>query len=504
MTGRYYLRTGLYNTRFGGDTLGIGEITVAQLLKRAGYRTGLFGKWHLGKYAGYRPHERGFDEFFGHYHGHIERYDYPDQLVHNGRPVETRGYVSDLFTDAAIDFVKANAQRPFFCYLAYNAPHSPFVAGASHDGMPRGDEYIEKYLRRGLPLREARIYAMVEIVDANVGRLLKTLDDLHLRDDTAVVFMSDNGGVSRGFKAGLRGAKASVYEGGVRVPLFARWPGHFPAGVKCDAIASHIDLAPTFCELAGADMPADRTIDGRSLAPLLTSGKGASPHEYVYHTWDRYTPNPTNRWSIGSRRYKLVGLRPSEQKPMSLALYDLQSDPGESNDLAAAHPEIAARLRAEFLRWFKDVTAGQTYRPAPIPVGHPAENPVEIQPSWAALHGETVQYTFRGYDWDTIDAWRKPGDSATWRLDVLTPGEYEVTARYGCSQSDGGGELKIAAGDSSLTFQPRPTVTANAFVTERLGTLRLKRGPVALVAEVVSAPGQELMRLSSMWLKKID
>ena len=129
MTGRYYLRTGLYNTRFGGDTLGRDEITVAELLKRAGYRTGLFGKWHLGKYPGYQPQQRGFDEFFGHYHGHIERYQFPDQIHHNGRPVEARGYVSDLFTDASIDFIEQSKQlgKPFFCMLMYNAPHLSLI-----------------------------------------------------------------------------------------------------------------------------------------------------------------------------------------------------------------------------------------------------------------------------------------------------------------------------------------------------------------------------------------
>ena len=148
MTGRYYLRTGLYNTRFGGDTLGKNEITVAQLMKKGGYRTGLFGKWHLGQYRGYQPQERGFDEFFGHYHGHIERYDFPDQVFHNGKPVEARGYVSDVFTDAAMDFVEAATRKgksPFFCMLNFNAPHSPWVLDTSHYGQPEGDKLLDKY-----------------------------------------------------------------------------------------------------------------------------------------------------------------------------------------------------------------------------------------------------------------------------------------------------------------------------------------------------------------------
>ncbi|MEO2007955.1 MAG: arylsulfatase, partial [Pirellulaceae bacterium] len=272
MTGRYCFRTGLYNTRFGGDTLGLSEVTIAEQLKKAGYRTGCFGKWHLGKYAPYQPHHRGFDEFLGHYHGHIDKYDYPDQIVHNGKPVEARRYVTDLFTDAAIEFIETNQKQPWFCYLPFNAPHSPWVVGTSHDGQARGDLLINKYLKRGLELREARIYAMIDIIDQNVGRLLKTLDELKLTDNTVVLFMTDNGGVSRHFKAGLRANKGSIYEGGVRVPLFVRWPKHFPAGGRVEAQCSHVDLFPTFCELAGVPLPDDRKIDGMSLLPLLEAG----------------------------------------------------------------------------------------------------------------------------------------------------------------------------------------------------------------------------------------
>ncbi len=153
-------------------------MTVAELLKKVGYRTGLFGKWHLGKYPGYQPQDRGFDEFFGHYHGHIERYEFPDQVYHNGRPVEARGYVSDLFTDASIDFIEQSVEQsePFFCALMYNAPHSPWLLDTSHAAQPEGDKLLSKYLDRGLPIREARIYALIERVDQNIGRLLEKLD----------------------------------------------------------------------------------------------------------------------------------------------------------------------------------------------------------------------------------------------------------------------------------------------------------------------------------------
>lgn len=449
MTGRYCFRTGLYNTRFGGDTLGINEVTVSEMLKKAGYRTGCFGKWHLGKYAPYQPHNRGFDEFLGHYQGHIDEYDYPDQLVHNGKPVEARRYVTGLFTDAAIEFIETSGGQPWFCYVPFNAPHSPWVVGTSHDGQPRGDEFIDKYLKRGLKLREARIYAMIDIIDQNVGRLLKTLDDRNLAENTVVLFMTDNGGVSKHFKAGLRSNKGSIFEGGVRVPLFVRWPKHFPAGGRVEAQCSHVDLFPTFCELAGVPLPDDRTIDGKSLLPLLKAGRGQKHHEYVYHAWDRFLPNPDFRWAISDQRWKLAcqvprtgaakrvsAKSPLTSKPPTQAdwqLFDLQHDVGEKKNLIDQHPEVAKRLRKEFLRWFDDVTDGVSYQPVPIPIGHPNEPQVEIQPSWAKWHGDNIEYVFRGYDWDTIESWKEAGERAVWNLDVLRGGEYEIELSYGRS-----------------------------------------------------------------------
>ncbi|MAR10932.1 MAG: hypothetical protein CL681_13375 [Blastopirellula sp.] len=505
MTGRYCLRTGLYNTRFGGDSLGLQEVTIAERLQLAGYRTGCFGKWHLGKYAPYQPQERGFDEFLGHYHGHIDEYDYPDQIVHNGVPVEARRYVTDLFTDAAIEFIEASGKQPWFCYLALNAPHSPWVVGTSHDGQARGDRLIEKYQKRGCPLREARIYAMIDIIDQNLGRLLDLLARRTLDKNTVVVFMTDNGGVSKHFKAGLRGNKASIYEGGVRVPCLIRWPGKFPAGGQVTAQCSHIDLFPTFCELAGVPALTDRKMDGKSLLPLLRAGQGGTHHRYVYHTWDRYQPNPDRRWAISDPRWKLAcQLRADE--PLSekrWQLFDLQEDPGETKNVRSEHPETVRRLRSEFLRWFEDVTEGQAYRPVPIPVGHPREPVIEIQPSWATWKGPHVQYVFRGYDWDTIEGWKTPGEHALWQLDVLQAGTYDVVLHYGRSGRDGG-TLRLTAGQSSLDFKPQATPTADVFRRQPAGRLTLPAGKVQLRAEVVAARGKELMRLNRIILKRRD
>ncbi|KAA5547032.1 arylsulfatase [Roseiconus nitratireducens] len=508
MTGRYYLRTGLYNTRFGGDSLGRNEVTVAQLLKRAGYRTGLFGKWHLGKYHAYQPQERGFDEFFGHYHGHIERYQFPDQVYHNGQPVEARGYVSDVFTDAAIDFVEhavKTKRDPFFCALMYNAPHSPFLLDTSHYNQPQGDLLLTKYLQRGLPIREARIYALIERVDQNLGRLLKAIDEVGAEKNTVVVFTSDNGGVSKYWKGGMNGNKAGVYEGGVRAPCFVRWPNRIEAGKSIDAQTSHVDWLPTFCEIAETEIPDDRVMDGISLVPLLTTDSDDSAHRYVYHTWDRYTPNADQRWAVSDQRWKLlcqVG-RDSAASRTNWRLFDLQADPGETRNIARQHPQEVERLREAFLQWFEDVTQGQVYRPVPVPVGHPEENPVEIEPSWSTQHGDHIAYTFDGYDWDTIDRWRDPGERAVWRLDVQRPGDYRVKLTYGCRPLDAGGVVRLSVGDASVTHQVRATATADQFESADVGAIHLESGASELVAEVVSCPGTELMRLNGISLERL-
>ena len=506
MTGRHYLRTGLYNTRFGGDSLGKDEITVAQLLREAGYRTGLFGKWHLGKYPGYQPQERGFDEFFGHYHGHIERYEFPDQVFHNGKPVEARGYVTDVFTDAAIDFIDHAAERtgqPFFCALMYNAPHSPFLLDTGHYGQPEGDKLLGKYLEKGLPLREARIYAMIERIDENVGRLLDALDERELARDTLVVFTTDNGGVSKFWKGGMKGNKAGTYEGGVRAPCFVRWIGTIPSGGKVSGQTSHIDWLPTFCELADAPLPDDRKIDGKSLVSLLRSGEGALHHDYVYHTWDRYFPNPDRRWGISDRRWKLMAQfgTNADPSPSGWRLFDLENDPGEERNVIGEHPDITERLRTEFVRWFDDVTEGIDYAPVRIPVGHPSAPTIEIEPSWASWEGDHINYTFDGYDWDTIDGWKEPGEKATWQLDVRQAGTYTVVLSYGCRPLDAGGTLRLSSGSARIEHPVEATTTAEQFGIFEIGTLTLAEGEVELTAEVVEAPGDELMRLNRITLE---
>jgi arylsulfatase A len=506
MTGRYALRAGVYNTRFGGDSLRESEITLAEVLEQQGYRTGIFGKWHLGGHERYRPEHRGFDQALTFTDGHHERYNYPE-LELNGKPVASRGHITDVFADSAIAFLRQPGEQPFFAYVPFNVPHSPHYID---------DEYIERYLAKGLAPREARIYGMITHMDEAVARLLAALDEAGKRDDTLVIFLGDNGGVSRHTRLWLRGGKGSPFEGGLRVPAFFRWPGKIPAAKSPDAMTSHLDILPTLCAIVGIDPPGGRIIDGKSLWPLLQTGAGESPHERLFHVWDRHRPSIERGWSVTEARWKLT----------YEGLYDLEADRSEKHDVSKRHPEIAKRLRGEFAAWLAEATKDLDFEPLPIEVA--AGRPVEIQASWARVNGTHttwaspgtrqsagpdplgdparktgVNYTFAGYDWDTIDGWSKPGESVFWRLNVVDPGTYEVVVAYGCDPADAGGKLRVSAGGKSLDATIAATPQRNVFETRTLGNLPLSKGPVELKAEVVASPGRELMSLNRVWLRRV-
>lgn len=485
MTGRYAQRTGAIDTFMGHDTMAASEITIASLLQQRGYRTGIFGKWHLGRYARYHPNQRGFDEFFGFWqYGFINHYFDADELFHNHEPVVTTGYITDVLTDAAISFLKTNRDRPFFLYLPYNAPHDPHLVD---------DKYIDMYLQRGVPLKDARIYGMVTVIDQNLRRLLKTLDEQGLRENTVVIFMSDNGGVSQFFKAGLRGNKGSVFEGGTRVPFFVRWPNHFPAGAVVDALAEYVDVFPTLAELAGVNIPVDRKIDGRSLVPLLKNGSGPSPHEFIFRQWTRVRPKPDENWAVRDAQFKLVNGE----------LFDLQNDPGEKKNIAGQNPDIVRHLRSEFEKWFADVTAGQTYERVPIEVGRADENPVEIDVTWAEAVGAKIKPTYRRYIRDAIENWSEAADSVRWKIDVVASGRYEVLMSYGCRPTDGSSTFRISAGGSRLDGTVEAGVGADVFVERVIGEIKLPKGPATFEIKPLSLKGKELMSLHKIWLKKL-
>ncbi|MBM3748079.1 MAG: arylsulfatase [Acidobacteria bacterium] len=367
MTGRYNYRTGVVDTFLGRSMMHADEVTLAEMLGAAGYRTGIFGKWHLGDNYPMRPIDQGFHEAVVHKGGGLgQPSDFPGGgsyfdpiLLRNGAPERFRGYCTDVYTTEALRFVEANRDRPFFLYLPTNAPHSP---------LEIADSYLEPFSKMGLNEQTAKVYGMVASIDQNIGRLLARLDELKLAEDTIVIFLTDNGPAGKRYNGNMRGLKGSVYEGGIRVPFFLRWPRVVKPGARIDRVAAHIDVAPTLVEACAARRPQGVKIDGRSLMPLLRGEAKAWPDRTLFFQWHRGDePEPHRACAARNQRWKLVDGK---------ELYDLENDPAEANDVAAQHPGIAAKLRKEYEEWFKDVSSTRGYAPPRIHLGTTHENPV--------------------------------------------------------------------------------------------------------------------------------
>lgn len=354
LTGKHEFRSGVTHTIFERERLDLKATTLAEVLRKAGYATGIFGKWHLGDEDAYLPNRRGFDEVFIHGGGGIgQTYpgscgDAPDNkyvdpwIWHNDRFVKTKGYCTDAFFDRAAEWIEGQKERRFFAWISPNVPHDPFISP--------GAEWETRYREAGLNTNTVRYYAMIEHLDAAVGRFLDRLDRLNLAEETLVIFMTDNGhSVGSAYNAGMRGMKGTPYEGGVRVPSFWRWPGRLPAGVDCDAVTAHIDVLPTLVELAGGKMP--ERVEGLSLVPLLRDRNSSWP--------DRFLFTHFGRWEAGqsaASKYKSAAVQNTRFKLVNnVELYDLLADPGETNNVIEKHPEIARELGAAYEKWWADV-----------------------------------------------------------------------------------------------------------------------------------------------------
>ncbi len=359
LTGRHEFKSGVTHTIFERERLSPKAITIAQVLKEAGYTTGIFGKWHLGDEPAYQPECRGFDEVFIHGGGGIGQ-TYPGScgdapgnryfdpaILHNGHFEKTQGYCTDVFFGQALRWIdeQRRAGRPFFAYITPNAPHDPFISP--------GPEYERPFFGSGLTTNQVAYYSMIRNIDDNVGRLLAKLNEWDIEQQTLVIFMTDNGhSVPALYNAGMRAAKGTVYQGGVRVPSLWRWPGRLQPGER-PQLAAHIDVFPTLAELAGAKIHRDvrRRLDGRSFAPLLKEPNARWP--------DRFLFSHVGRWEIGKAaesEFRNCAVRTARFKLVNnTELYDLHADPGETRNVIADHPNVVARMRAAYDKWWAEV-----------------------------------------------------------------------------------------------------------------------------------------------------
>ncbi len=520
LTGRYHQRTGVTGVTSGFETMDASEVTLAEVLADAGYRTALFGKWHLGEHYPSVPHAQGFHEYVGFRPGHLEDDYFDPVLEHNGQPLPTRGYITDILTDHAIRFVEDNQQRPFFVYLPYNAPHTPLF-------VPK--RYARPYFDQGLPERTALVYGMIASIDENVGRLLDRLEALDLARDTLVIFLSDNGPIwgwsetsPVRFNAGLRAQKFTVFEGGIRVPFFIRWPGQLEAGLQIGEPAAHIDVLPTLLDYCGVAPPAGVDIDGVSLRPLLEEGPDAWPArtlflQYALETTRAPAPHPGS--VARTRRFKLVRGRDTvpwsrSPEPAATGLYDLVEDRGEQRDLSAALPEMRATLDRQYTAWWDEVTARRGLAPPAIEVGHPEENPVVLTPHLArasdglrflgprGLRRERVGPHPTGVAGDWIADWTPLEDSATWRVSVQRSGVYEVALRLRCPAAEAGSRVQVGIGEAEVEGPvPAAEGPAGEWTTRALGRTRVDRGEHLVTIRALSRPAETVMELAAIELR---
>ena len=521
LTGRYPLRCGVWGVTHSKEMMRSEEVTLAEVLKKAGYRTACIGKWHNGEQYPYTPPGQGFDEFFGFHNGHINNY-FDTELLRDTSVEKTKGYISDVLADEAIRFVSQSREQPFFCYLAFNAPHSPYQ-------VP--DRYYDKFAEKRLEPAAAAYYGMCENIDDNVGRLLAALDKQGLRRNTIVVFLTDNGGTAgtKIYNAGMRGGKTSVHEGGTRVPLLVRWPERFAEPRVVKPIAAHIDLFPTILQLCGVDPPRNRRLDGVSLVPLLEGKTDAWPERTLF------THNPiseTNRYpgAVRTQKYRLVReirgpgggskARPNDRSATPWQLYDMQSDPAEKHDLAAELPELVETLSRRYEAWYDDISSQELGRP-PIPVGYDEENPVVLHAPQATLTGNLHFACGPGYAHDWLTGWTSTEATIRFEIDVVKEGRYEVRLQYGCSPIDAGSQVELIAGDETLrasiaTAQaplvPLPHRDELGHEKYRirdwgwldLGKLKLAAGRQTLELRAATVQAGEVMDFKGMLLRRLE
>jgi arylsulfatase/arylsulfatase A len=454
MTGRYNYRTRVVDTWVGRAMMEPKETTIAEILRKAGYETGIFGKWHLGDNYPMRPMDQGFCESVVHRGGGIGQPadppggegKYTDPiLMDNGKPKQFKGFCTDVYFDRALGWMAECAvqSKSFFAYIPTNAPHGPFgdvpedlyqkykAMDLSNRNFPQDKGH--KLPSDNDPDKRARIFAMITNIDDNMGKLFAKLDQLGITENTIVIFMVDNGPNGRRYVAGMKGMKGHVHEGGIHSPFFFHWPGVVRPGASSDRIAAHIDVLPTILEACGVPKPNGLELDGRSILPLL-QGKRIAWHDRTIYIQSHRGDVPVlyHHFAARNQRWKLLhgsgfGRENFEGEP-KFELYDMAADPLEQNNIAAERPDIVKAMRREYEAWFADVSSTRTnnYAPPKIYIGTAHENPVVLtRQDWRHAKGRPWAGDSNGY----------------WELYAVRAGKYDIKIDFPAANT--GGEVLL-------------------------------------------------------------
>ncbi len=480
MSGRYSTRVGTWSVTEGRQLLERDETTMAEVFNSSGYRTAMFGKWHLGDTFPYAPRFRGFDDVVCHKAGGVGEIGNPvgndyfdDTYYRNGKPEAFEGYCTDIFFRETMHFIKEGvdekSKQPFFVYLPLNAMHGPFTVA---------NKYSAPFTEKGIPESRSIFYGMIQNFDENLGKLLTSLKQWNIDDDTLVIFMGDNGTAagsngkldSDGFNAAMKGKKGAVYEGGHRVACFARWPQKLKAGGSIDKLTMHTDWLPTLTELCDLKKNRNLNWDGRSIASLL---EGKSNDWKARSIFISKQADQLKLWKPGGNnqsKYPHFAVLSEKWRYVDGELYDIRADPSQTTDVAKQHPEVTQSLYAEYKQWFKDVAdEGAPYNR--FILGAPEENP--------------TRFTTR--DWHPTDGgviWKMPlveDDTlfvnGFWAVDVQRSGRYEIRiARFpeDAESPAKANQARIQISNIDQTIELAPSAISATF------KVNLKRGPAKL------------------------
>ena len=435
MTGRYSLRTGVRDTYNGGAIMASSEVTLAEMLKQANFTTGIFGKWHLGDNYPSRPSDQGFDESLIHLAGGMGQVgdftnyfkkdtSYFDPILwHNNEQKPYQGYCSDIFTENAIEFIEKNKNNPFFCYLSFNAPHNPLQVPDEYYQIYKNIDPTEGIDPNLIPHEKIneqtkentrKVYAMVTNIDDNLKKLFAKVEELGIKENTIVIFMTDNGPQHARYVAGMKGRKTSVYNGGIRVPFYFRYPNEFSGDKEVDQMTAHIDLLPTLSKLCGTRIPEDRKIDGRNFIPSI-EGK-IQPERSFFSYWTRKYPELFNNIALQRGQFKLVGKTDYDSEIENFQLYDTNKDPFEKNNLMAQKKSIGLSLKEEMHQTFLELVNSENLKNPPrIILGSDFENPVYLNRNDAG--GQRA-------------VWNQEQAYSFWKVDINKEGLYDLKFKF--------------------------------------------------------------------------
>jgi len=506
LTGRHHVRSGVSSTSTGKERLDLDEKTIADILKKAGYQTAAYGKWHNGAQAPYHPNSRGFDDFYGFCSGHWGNYFEP-VLEHNGEIVKGSGFIADDLTDHGLAFIEKNKKSPFFLYLPYNTPHSP---------MQVPEQWWKKYANKNINQHGTKAdkeeidhtraaLALSENIDWNVGRIMQKLENLKLSNNTIIIYFSDNGPNGNRWNGGMKGIKGSTDEGGIRSPMIISWKKKLPANQKIDKITSAIDLLPTLCDLANINYSSPKQLDGKSLKPLLQNQKINWPDRILYHYWQ-------NKLSVRNQKYRLSD---TDQ------LFDIEQDPNQLKDIAKLNIEEYTKLKKAKTLWIKDVLSELPPKDLrPFIIGHPSLKTTQL-PAGEAIATGNIKPSNKYPNDSYLTNWINVKDQIYWDVEVAEGGDFEIEIYYTCPETDIGSTFSLTFANSVIQGKisetndsplkgmehdksPRIESYVKDFKPLKLGQIHFEKGSGRLILKANKISSTQVMDFKMLTLKRIN